>query len=183
MPFGPPKSCLAEMPSPVGRGQASIVHEPDINEWSGLLVNEQEVAVHPVQAVDVGAMATSASNSIELTPLWPKNGSPSHKGWPADHSRSTKHNRTDRGPPPPPPPSSCPPAVPQKSKNQPPPAPPPLPATSSKEHMHRKQQLRVAQNSEVETKGPAPQPPVTSQPIRYESSSLAIVRCYPKVEL
>ncbi len=45
--------------------------EPDVSEWSGLLINEQEVAIHPVQAVDSACMASSA-NSIELTPLWPK---------------------------------------------------------------------------------------------------------------
>ena len=125
----------------------------------------------------------SNSNSIELTPLWPKN-SPNHhhRGWPADHKTKNK--------PAPPIPTSCPPAVPQKSKNHPPPQPPPLPTTSSKDYMQRKLHneanlRRVAghpptgnyNNDDNETKGPAPQPPnsgqqpvaqtVTSQPLRY----------------
>ena len=51
LPLAP--TCLAEMPSPGGgcSAQPQAIHEPDVNEWSGLLVNEQEVAIHPVQAV------------------------------------------------------------------------------------------------------------------------------------
>lgn len=156
-------------------------HEPDVSEWSGLLINEQEVAVHPVQAVDI-CMASSA-NAIELTPLWPKNGSPSHCRWPADH-KTTSSKGGQRAPPPPPPPASGPPAVPTKSKNQPPPAPPPLPVTSSREFMQQRKQAQENNSSHGHrrlpegfsneaTKGPAPQPPttnnsaVTTQPLRY----------------
>ena len=82
----------------------------------------------------------SSSNSIELTPLWPKSGSPSHcmrggsgggggGAWPADHKPSNTKNGGQRAPPPPPP------------KNQPPPHPPQLPVTSSREfQLQRKQQ-------------------------------------------
>ena len=198
-------SCLKDMPS--GHPAAAHPHlqafqsnasrrlpissrpnpEPEVSEWSGLLVNEQEVAIHPVQAVDV-CMASS-SNSIELTPLWPKGGStgsPSHgnglrnggsggggnSGWPADHKSVSNGKAGQRAPPPPPPPTLGPPAVPTKSKNQPPPPPPPLPLTSSKEFMQRKQQQQellaaAAANRRhhaeaglgSENKGPAPQPP------------------------
>ena len=109
-----------------------------MNEWSGLLVNEQEVAIHPAQAVDQVDM-TSNSNAIELTPLWSKN-SPNHhtsRGWPADHKSKSRGDGGQK-PPPPPIPTSIPPAVPQKSKNHPPAQPPPLPATSSKDYMQRK---------------------------------------------
>ena len=142
-------SCLKDMPTP-GHAAANPTKntsaipkkrhllEPDVSEWSGLLLNEQEVAVHPVQALDV-CMASS-SNSIELTPLWPKSGSPSHcmrggsgggggGAWPADHKPSNTKNGGQRAPPPPPP------------KNHPPPHPPQLPVTSSREfQLQRKQQ-------------------------------------------
>ena len=197
-------SCLKDMPTP-GHAAANPTKnnsaipkrhllEPDVSEWSGLLLNEQEVAVHPVQALDV-CMASS-SNSIELTPLWPKSGSPSHcmrggggsgggggGAWPADHKPSNTKNGGQRAPPPPPP------------KNQPPPHPPQLPVTSSREfQLQRKQQQQHQELSTnnprgrlhhpeaavgtSETKGPAPQPPqsqnspsnpghtVTSQPLR-----------------
>lgn len=193
-------SRLTDMPSPsvVAQGEPSIrsVPDPDVSEWSELLVNEQEVAtiVHPntttVQGVEpnlpaaAGIVCMASSNAIELTPLWPKNHhSPiHHKGWPADH----KGSKSGRGaaPQPPPLPSSCPPAVPSKSKN-PPPAPP-LPATSSREFRKQQETKRLAnglvsgQDQAVgnEIKGPAPQPPVlhppatstvpavTSQPLR-----------------
>ena len=209
LPLAP--TCVAEMPSPGGGGggnNGTGIHEPDVNEWSGLLVNEQEVAVaiHPVQAVDfvhsAGPMASN-SNSIELTPLWPKNspnhhGNGSRGGWPADHKTSKTVREGQKGPPPPPPPTSCPPAVPQKSKN--PPQPPPLPAQSSKDFLQRK--LRGQPNSNylnsdgTEVKGPAPQPPVggqhhkhsghnqqmsggghpvTSQPLRYNIKSFRLL--------
>ena len=155
------------------QGQPSIrtIPEPDVSEWSELLVNEQEVATVG------GIVCMAASNAIELTPLWPKNHhSPlHHKGWPADHK-----GKSGRGtaPQPPPLPSSCPPAVPSKSKN-PPPAPP-LPATSSREFRKQQETKRLANGHGQEQaapgneiKGPAPQPPVlhpnspvTSQPLR-----------------
>ena len=179
-------ACLKDMPLPSAAGQAGeatsrSIPDPDVSEWSGLLVNEQEVAVQAV-----GLCMASSGNAIELTPLWPKNqtssASPIHKGhsgsgaaWPADHKAK---NGRGAAPQPPPLPSSCPPAVPTKSKNQPPPAPPPLPATSSREY--RKQQEsrnRLAVSFEAaagDSKGPAPPPPVlhlpnsaiTSQPLR-----------------
>lgn len=200
-------SCLKDMPTP-GHAAANPTKntsaipkkrhllEPDVSEWSGLLLNEQEVAVHPVQALDV-CMASS-SNSIELTPLWPKSGSPSHcmrggsgggggGAWPADHKPSNTKNGGQRAPPPPPP------------KNQPPPHPPQLPVTSSREfQLQRKQQQQhqelstnnprgrlhhpEAAGGTSESKGPAPQPPqsqhspsnpghtVTSQPLRNSAS-------------
>lgn len=159
------------------QGQPSIrtIPEPDVSEWSELLVNEQEVATVG------GIVCMAASNAIELTPLWPKNHhSPlHHKGWPADHK-----GKSGRGtaPQPPPLPSSCPPAVPSKSKN-PPPAPP-LPATSSREFRKQQETKRLANGHGQEQaapgneiKGPAPQPPVlhpnspvTSQPLRTSPS-------------
>ena len=183
-------SCL-KAPSPGHVGATSSSPTTEESEWSGLLINEQEVAVHvhPVQAVDV-CMASS-SNSIELTPLWPKSGSPSHcmrggggsggvggggsGAWPADHKTSNTKANGQRAPPPPPPP-----------KNQPPPHPPQLPITSSREfQLQRKQQQELSSSNNrrlhpeggggggSESKGPAPQPPtsnvhpVTSQPLRY----------------
>jgi len=189
-------TCLAEMPSPGGGCSTQItqIHDPDVNEWSGLLVNEQEVAIHPAQAVDQVDM-TSNSNAIELTPLWSKN-SPNHhtnRGWPADHKSKSRGDGGQK-PPPPPIPTSNPPAVPQKSKNHPPAQPPPLPTTSSKDYMQRKleaNQRRGASGvnnpngylnadnagTSEPAKGPAPQPPsqqsstpVTSQPLRSSSS-------------
>ena len=173
----PRAAYLPDMPSlPLSadhQGQPSIrtIPEPDVSEWSELLVNEQEVATVG------GIVCMAASNAIELTPLWPKNHhSPlHHKGWPADHK-----GKSGRGtaPQPPPLPSSCPPAVPSKSKN-PPPAPP-LPATSSREFRKQQETKRLANGHGQEQaapgneiKGPAPQPPVlhpnspvTSQPLR-----------------
>ena len=181
-------SCLKDMPTSghasantntsaavsLPRKQHSIngLLEPDVSEWSGLLINEQEVAVHPVDV----CMASS-SNSIELTPLWPKSGSPSHcmrggggGAWPADHKTSSTKVGGQRAPPPPPPP-----------KNQPPPHPPQLPVTSSREfQLQRKQQqqqelsstnrrLHPEAGGTSETKGPAPQPP-QSQPLTTNSN-------------
>ena len=37
-------SCLSDMPSS-GHGTGNST-EPEVSEWSGLLINEQEVAVH-----------------------------------------------------------------------------------------------------------------------------------------
>ena len=177
----PRAAYLSDMPSPSSadhQGQPSIrtLPEPDVSEWSELLVNEQEVATVG------GIVCMAASNAIELTPLWPKNHhSPlHHKGWPADHKGKSSGRGT--APQPPPLPSSCPPAVPSKSKN-PPPAPP-LPATSSREFRKQQETKRLANGlgqeqlavTSNEIKGPAPQPPVlhpnspppvTSQPIRY----------------
>ena len=176
-------SCLKDMPTP-GHAAANAkttnalprqrqqLLEPDVSEWSGLLLNEQEVAVHPVQAVDTDVCMASSSNSIELTPLWPKSGSPSHcirggsGAWPADHKPNNTKNGGQRAPPPPPP------------KNQPPPHPPQLPVTSSREfQMQRKQQQQQelstnnrrlhhpeAAGTTSESKGPAPQPPQSQTP-------------------
>ena len=178
-------ACLKDMPSPAAQGEigSRSIPDPDVSEWSGLLVNEQEVAVHPVQAVD--ACMASTGNAIELTPLWPKKqASPLHTGrngsgsggagWPAD--QKARNGRGTAPQPPPPLPSSCPPAVPTKSKNQPPPAPPPLPATSSREYRKQQESRRLANGLEgTDVKGPAPPPPVlqplpnntvTSQPLR-----------------